>query len=150
MTSALRHTKTKFFLASMLAVVFLCVSIWHSSHVHHQHGPEDASLISGQISFGSGIADGHGGEAESHGAHSHEAPDKTAHLHKPNTSWKALRGKADGDNQLKMPAVFSARDVVTLTPETGTIQTPHVMVDSGAWAGGRPSARAPPFIFSFA
>jgi len=150
MSFLLRHTRTKYFLAPTLVVVFLCVSLWQSSHVHHQHGSAGAELTFGHSSFVSGHADWHHGEAESHGEHSHDAPDKVPHLHKNNTGWKTLRGKADGDNQLKMPAVFSTREIAIPTPEAGTSQTPYVMVESGAWVGGRPPARAPPAISRFA
>jgi hypothetical protein len=144
-----RHTRTKYFLAPMLLVVFLCVSLWQSAHVHHQHGSADAELTFWHMSFVSGLSDRHPGDAEPHGEHSHDAPDKTANLYKHQTGWKTLRGKAEGDNKLKMPAVICARDIAILTPEASAIQTPDVMGGSGAWNDGRPPARAPPIIGSW-
>jgi hypothetical protein len=80
-----RHTKTKHFLAVMVGVVFLCVSLWQPSHVHHQHGSEDAEYTFRHISFVSGLPDGHHGDADPHGEHSHDAPHKIAHIYKQKT-----------------------------------------------------------------
>jgi hypothetical protein len=145
-----RHTRTKYFLALMLLLVFPCVSLWQSSHVHHQHGSADAELTFGHMSFVFGFSGSHHGDAEPHREHSHDAPDKTAHLHKHQTGWKTLRSKADDDSKLKMPAVICARDIAIPTPEASIIQAPYVIGDSGAWIGGRPPARAPPVISSLA
>lgn len=146
MTFPLRHTRTKHFLALMLLVVFLCVSLWQSSHVHHQHGSEGAELAFGTISLVPGLPDGNRGDAKSHGEHSHDAPDKTAHLYKRQICWKTFRGKADNDSKLKMPAAICARDIAIPTPEASTIHAPYVIGDSRAWIDGRPPARAPPVI----
>lgn len=143
-----RHTRTKYFLALMLLVVFLCVSLWQSSHVHHQHDAVDAELTFRHNSFVSGLSDSHRGDAEPHGEHSHDAPDKTANLYKHQTGWKTLRGKADGDHKIKMPAVICARVIAIPTPESSTIQTPYVMGGGGPWNEGRPPARAPPILGS--
>ena len=139
-----RHTRTKHFLALMLVAVFLCVSLWQTSHVHHQHGSADAEIAFRNVSFVSGFSDGHHGDAEPHGEHSHDAPDNTTHLYKHQTGSKTLRGKADGDSKLKMPAVICAWDITIPTPEASTTQVPYVMGGSGAWINGRPPARAPP------
>jgi hypothetical protein len=146
MTLPFRHTRTKHFLALMLLVVFLCVSLWQSSHVHHQHGSEDAEFIFGPISFVPGLPDGNRGAAKSHGEHSHDAPDKTAHLYKHQTGWKTFRGKTDGDSKLKMLAIICARGIAIPIPEASTIHAPYVIGDSGAWIDGRPPARGPPVI----
>ncbi|PLX49215.1 MAG: hypothetical protein C0613_08010 [Desulfobulbaceae bacterium] len=130
----------------MLVAVFLCVSLRHASHVHHQHGPAAAELTSGRISFVAVFSDGHHGDTEPHGEHSHDAPDKTAHLYKHNNGWKTLRGKTDADNQLKLAAFFSPRDIAIPCLEAGTGQAPYVKDNSGTWTGGPPPARAPPTI----
>jgi hypothetical protein len=148
MTLPFQHTSTKYFLGLMSLVVFLCVSLWQSSHVHHQHGSADTGLTFGHISCVCGLPDGQRGDAESHGEHSHDAPDKTAHLYKHQTSWKTFRGKADSDSKLKMPAVLCARDTVIPTKKSSTIRTPSAMGGIGAWFDGRPPARAPPVIYS--
>ena len=116
-----RHTKTKHFLAVMVGVAFLYVSLWQSSHVHHQHGSADAELPSRHTSFMSGFSGGHHGDAEPHGEHSHDAPDKTAYVYKHRTGWKTIGGKVDGDNTLKMSSVFS-RDIAISTPDDSTNQ----------------------------
>ncbi|BCA79050.1 hypothetical protein AOP6_0837 [Desulfuromonas sp. AOP6] len=134
----------------MLVVAFLCISLWQSSHVHHQHGSEDGELTLGHITLVPGPLDGNHGDAEPHGEHSHEAPDKTAHVYKHQTSWKTFRGKAGGDSKLKMLAVLCARDIPIPAPEARTIQAPYVFGGSGTWIVGRPPARAPPVIYSLA
>jgi len=144
MTLPFRDMRVKYFLALML-VVFLCMSLWQSSHAH-QHGFGDAERTFWHISFVSGLPDGNHGHAKSHGEHSHDAPDKTAYLYKHQTGWKIFRGKADSDSKLKMPAVICARDITIAIPEVSTIQTPYVIGDNGAWIDGRPPARAPPVI----
>jgi hypothetical protein len=145
-----RHTRAKYLLALMQVAVFLCVSLWQSAHVHHQHGSADAELAFRHMSFVSGSSDGHRGDAEPHGKHSHDAPYKSAHLYKHQTGWNTLRGKADDDSKLRMPAEIRTLDSAIPTPEAGTIQAPYVMEDSGAWIDGRPAARAPPVIASLA
>lgn len=146
----LRHTRTKYFLALVLVAVFLIVSLWQSSHVHHQHGSAEAKLTFAHISFVSGFSDGHRGDADPHGKHSHDAPDKTAHLYKHQTGRKTFRGKEDSFSKLKMPAVLSTRAFAISTPEASTIQAPYVMGGSGSWIDSRPPGRAPPVISSLA
>ena len=139
-----RHRRVKDPLLIMLAVVFLCVSLWQSSHVHHQHGFADAEFAFWPIDFVSGLSGGHHSGADSHGEHNHDAPDKTAHLYKHQTGWKSLREKAGGNSTLKMPAVICTRDIANPTPEAGTIKIPYVMGGSSAWINAHPPARAPP------
>lgn len=134
----------------MLVVAFLCMSLWQSSHVHHQHGSEDSEITLGPISSVPGAPDENRGDTEPHGGHSHEAPDKTAHVYKHQTIWKTFRGKAGGDSKLKMLAVLCARAIPLPVPEASTIQAPYVMGGSGAWIVGRPPARAPPVIYRLA
>lgn len=141
----LRQRRAQCFLALLLVAVFLCVSLRHSSHVHHQHGSAEAELTFRHMSFVTGLSGRHGGEAEHHGEHSHDAPDKAAHLYKHPSGGKTLRVKADGDSKLKTPALICARDIALPTSEA-YIQTPYVVGDSGAWVDGRPPARAPPAI----
>ena len=134
----------------MLVVAFLSMSLWQSSHVHHQHGSEDGELTLGHISLVPGPPDGNHGDAEPHGEHSHDAPDKTAHVYKHQTIWKTFRGKAGGDSKLKMLAVLCARAIPIPIPEVRTFQTPYVIGDSGACTVGRHPARAPPVIYNLA
>jgi hypothetical protein len=117
-----RHTKTKQFLALTVGVVFLCMSLWQSSHVHHQHGAGYAELPSWGMSFASGFSGGHHDHAEPHGEHSHGTPDKTAYVYKHRTGWKTPGGKADGDSPLEMPAV--SWDIVIFIPDDSINQTP--------------------------
>ena len=147
MTSLLRHTTTKHFLAFMLVVVFLTVSLWQSSHVHHQHGPEETELASVYQSFVSGFSGSHHDDAEHHGEHSHDTPDQTAHLYKHQPSWKSFRGKADGDSKFKIPVVICARDFTILPSKTISILSSYTTEASEIWTAGRPPARAPPFSF---
>lgn len=142
-----RHTTTKHFLAFMLVVVFLTVSLWQSSHVHHQHGPEETELASVYQSFVPGFSDSHHDYGEQHNEHSHNAPDQTAHLYKHQPGWKSFRGKADGDSKFKIPVVICTRDFTI--PPFKTISTPYsyTIEASDIWTAGRPPARAPPFSF---
>lgn len=135
----------------MVGVVFLCVSLWQSSHVHHQHGSEDAEHTCRHISFVFGLfSDGHPGDAEPHGEHSHDVPDKTTHAYKQQTGGKTLRDQADFGNKLKIFAVFCSRHTAVLTAKDSTNQALHVMGSSGAWLDARPPARAPPTSSSLA
>ncbi|MBD1400461.1 hypothetical protein [Pelovirga terrestris] len=145
MTSLLRHTTTKHFLTLMLVVVFLAVSLWQSSHVHHQHGPEKTELASVYQSFVSGFSGSHHDNAEHHGEHSHDTPYQTAHLYKHQPSWKSLRGKTDGDSTLKIPVVICARVISVSPSEIISIPSSHVIEKNGLLTAGRPPARAPPF-----
>lgn len=138
--------RTKHFLALLLLVVFLCVPLRQSSHVHHQHGSEDAERAFGSHVLVLRLLDGNYNDAKSHGEHSHDLPDKTAHLYKYQTGWKTFRGKADDDSKLKMPAAICARDTAILTPEVSTIHAPYVMGVSKVWIDGCTPARAPPVI----
>lgn len=145
-----RHTRTKCFLALLVVGAFLGVSLWQSSHVHHQHGSADAELAFGPRSFVALFSGWHGGDAEPHGEHNHQAPDKTAHLYKNNTGGKTLRGKTDADNQLKIPALVSVWGIEIPNPEASTSHAPYAKEGSGVWMNTRPPARAPPFIAVFA
>ncbi len=145
MIFSFRNNRIKDFLLVLLALVFLCVSFWQSSHVHHQHGSADAEFVFWPISFVSGLSEGHHGGAESHGEHNHDAPDKTAHLYKHKIGWNSLRSKANGNSTLKMPAVICTWDIANPTSEAGTIKIPYVMGASSAWINALPPARASPF-----
>lgn len=147
MISLLRHTTTKQFLALLLLLAFLCVSLWQSSHVHHQHGPADAELVFLHKSFVPGLSDSHHGDTKHHGQHSHDAPDKTVDLHKHQPGWKSLRGKADGGSKLKIPVVICTRVIAIPPLETSSIPSSYAIAESGIRIDGRPPARAPPVTF---
>lgn len=149
MIVSFRHTLTKYVLTLLLVLVFLCASLWQSSHVHHQHGSSGAGLTFGHMPCVPEFSDGNLGDAGPHREHSHDAPDKTAHLYKHQAGWKTNRGKADGDSKLKIPAVLCTRDVAISAPESNAIQAPNVMANRGV-GGARPLARAPPGISSIA
>lgn len=143
-----RHTRGGHFLVLMLAVVFLTVSLWQSSHVHHQHGSADTELVSAYRSFVSGYSDSHHGDAKHHGEHSHDASDKTAHLYKHQPGWKSPRGNADGDSKIKIPVVICSRATAIHPSETSSIASSCALEESRTWIDGCPPARAPPIIFS--
>jgi hypothetical protein len=142
-----RHRRREHFLVLMLAGVFLTVSFWQSSHVHHQHGPADAEMTLWHITFMPEFSDSHHDDAEHHGEHSHDAPDKTAHVYKHQPGWKSLRGKADGDSKLKIPVVICSRAITTPPLDTSRIPSSYAIEESEIWTDGCPPARAPPIIF---
>lgn len=134
----------------MVGVVFLGVSFWQSSHVHHIHGAEDAEHTCNHFSFGFGpVSDGHHGDAASHGEHSHDVPDKTTHAYKQQSGGKTLRDKADRDNSLKMFTIRLGRDIAAPTVNDSTNQSLYVSGSDEVWFDARPPARAPPPISSF-